>query len=77
MEQDSARNVLFNIPNNLGYARDLIQMRMTLLLSSGVPMQKMPTITKKDFVDRIAKNTQTEQILVKTIVQNFLEEIIA
>ena len=37
----------------------------------------MPTITKKDFVDRIAQKTQVQQTLVKTIVQNFLDEIVA
>ena len=35
----------------------------------------MPTITKKDFVDRIAEKTQCTHILVKTVVQQFLDEI--
>lgn len=37
----------------------------------------MPTITKKDLVDRIAESTQTKQILVKSVIQNFLDEISA
>ena len=35
----------------------------------------MPTITKKDFVNRIAETTQCKNILVKTVVQQFLDEI--
>ena len=34
------------------------------------------TITKKDLVDRIADATGQKRVLVKRIVQNFLEEII-
>jgi nucleoid DNA-binding protein len=37
----------------------------------------MPTITKKDLIDRIAENTQTKQILVKSVIQHFLDEISA
>ena len=37
----------------------------------------MATITKKDLVDRIAKEMKTEQLMVKPIVRCFLEEIIA
>ena len=36
----------------------------------------MSTIRKKDLVDRIAENTQVKNALVKTVVQNFLDEII-
>jgi integration host factor subunit beta len=35
----------------------------------------MPTITKKDFVDRIAERTQCKHIVVKAVVQQFLDEI--
>jgi len=35
----------------------------------------MPTITKKELVDRIAERTQSNQITVKTVVQQFLDEI--
>jgi len=35
----------------------------------------MPTITKKDFVNRIAETTQSKNVLVKTVVQQFLDEI--
>ena len=35
----------------------------------------MPTITKKELVDRIAEKTQSNQIIVKTVVQQFLNEI--
>jgi len=37
----------------------------------------MDTITKKDLVDRIAESTGTRRVLVKKIVQSFLDEIIA
>ena len=36
----------------------------------------MPTITKKELVDQIAKRTQAKRVLVKATVQNFLDEII-
>jgi len=35
----------------------------------------MSTITKKELVDRIAENTQAKRVLVKKIVQEFLDEI--
>ena len=37
----------------------------------------MPTITKKDFVDRIAEMTQCKHVLVKTVVHQFLNEIVS
>ncbi len=37
----------------------------------------MNTITKKDLVDRIADKTGTKRVLVKRIVQTFLDEIVA
>ncbi len=37
----------------------------------------MPTITKKDFIDRIAKTTQCKHVAVKAVVQQFLDEIIS
>ena len=37
----------------------------------------MPTITKKDFVDRIADKTQCKHVVVKTVVQQFLDEIVS
>ena len=37
----------------------------------------MPTITKKELVDRIAESTQAKRVLVKCVVQSFLDEIIA
>jgi nucleoid DNA-binding protein len=36
----------------------------------------MSTITKKELVDRIAENTQAKRVVVKRIVQSFLDEII-
>ena len=36
----------------------------------------MATITKKEFIDRIAEKTQARRIVVKRIVQSFLDEII-
>ncbi len=36
----------------------------------------MATVTKKELVDRIAENTQAKRVLVKRIVQSFLDEVI-
>jgi len=35
----------------------------------------MSTITKKELIDRIAENTSTKRVLVKPVVQSFLDEI--
>jgi len=37
----------------------------------------MPTITKKDLIDRIAEKTKSKRVAVKAVVQQFLDEIIA
>jgi nucleoid DNA-binding protein len=36
----------------------------------------MPTITKKEIIDRIAENTNTKRAVVKPVIQSFLDEII-
>ena len=36
----------------------------------------MPTITKKELVERIAEKTNTRRLVVKPIIQSFLDEII-
>ncbi len=36
----------------------------------------MSTVTKKELIDRIAENTQAKRVVVKRIVQNFLDEIV-
>jgi len=36
----------------------------------------MSTITKKELIDRIAENTQAKRIVVKRIVQSFLDEVV-
>lgn len=36
----------------------------------------MSTITKKELIDRIAETTQAKRVVVKRIVQGFLDEII-
>jgi len=36
----------------------------------------MATITKKDLIDRIANNTKQRRVAVKTIVQDFLDQVI-
>ncbi|OHB62104.1 MAG: hypothetical protein A2168_07405 [Planctomycetes bacterium RBG_13_50_24] len=36
----------------------------------------MSTITKKDIIDRIAENTDTQRAVVKPVIQSFLDEII-
>jgi len=35
----------------------------------------MATITKKELIDRIAERTQAKRVLVKRIIQTFLDEI--
>ena len=37
----------------------------------------MHTVTKKEMVDRIADQTKSKRVVVKQIVQSFLDEIIA
>lgn len=36
----------------------------------------MHTVTKKELVDRIAERTKTKRVVVKQIVQGFLEEVV-
>jgi len=36
----------------------------------------MPTVTKKELIDRIADETGSKRVLVKRIVQQFLDEIV-
>ena len=35
----------------------------------------MATITKKELIDRIAESTQAKRIVVKRIIQSFLDEV--
>jgi integration host factor subunit beta len=37
----------------------------------------MPTVTKKELIDRIAQSTQAKRVLVKATVQNFLDEVVS
>ncbi len=37
----------------------------------------MSTITKKELIDRIAETTQAKRVVVKRIIQSFLDEVIA
>ncbi len=37
----------------------------------------MHTVTKKELIDRIADQTKTKRVVVKEIVQRFLNEVIA
>ena len=37
----------------------------------------MSTITKRELIDRIAKNTQAKRALVKAIIQNVFDEVIS
>jgi len=37
----------------------------------------MSTITKKELINRISDNTQAKRVLVKRIIQDFLDEITA
>jgi len=37
----------------------------------------MATVTKKELIDRIAERTQAKRVIVKSIVQTFLEEVTA
>jgi len=36
----------------------------------------MHTVTKKELVDRVAEQTKSKRVLVKEIVQSFLDEIV-
>ncbi len=36
----------------------------------------MSTITKKELIDRIAENTQAKRVVVKRIIQSFLDEVV-
>ena len=37
----------------------------------------MATVTKKELIDQIADRTQTKRVLVKRIIQTFLDEIVS
>jgi len=37
----------------------------------------MSTITKKDLIDRISDTTQAKRVVVKRVVQQFLDEVVA
>jgi len=41
------------------------------------PGASIMTTTKQDLIDRIAESTGTKRTLVKTVVQNFFDEIVA
>jgi integration host factor subunit beta len=43
----------------------------------GILGNAMSTITKKDLVDRIADQSSNKRVVVKKIVQHFLDEIVA
>lgn len=36
----------------------------------------MSTITKKELIDRIAEKTNTKRVVVKPVIQSFLDEVI-
>jgi len=36
----------------------------------------MATVTKKELIDRIAERTQAKRVIVKRIIQSFLDEIV-
>jgi integration host factor subunit beta len=36
----------------------------------------MATVTKKELIDRISERTQTKRVIVKRIIQSFLDEIV-
>ena len=36
----------------------------------------MSTVTKKELVDRVAENTNIKRVVVKPVIQSFLDEII-
>jgi len=37
----------------------------------------MSTVTKKELIDRIAEDTQAKRVLVKNIIQQFLDEVVS
>ena len=46
------------------------------MLNQEVEMYVMATITKKELIDRISEKTNSKRVVVKMIVQTFLDEII-
>jgi integration host factor subunit beta len=36
----------------------------------------MATVTKKELIDRIAERTQAKRVIVKRIIQSFLDEVV-
>jgi nucleoid DNA-binding protein len=42
----------------------------------GNAMKTVTTVTKKDLVDRIAERTGNKRVIVKTVIQDFLNEIV-
>ena len=36
----------------------------------------MSTVTKKELIDRIAEQTQAKRVVVKRVVQSFLDEVV-
>ena len=37
----------------------------------------MSTITKQELIDRIAENTNTKQVVVKSVIHSFFDEVIS
>lgn len=37
----------------------------------------MSTVTKKELIDRIAESTQAKRVVVKRIIQSFLDEVVS
>lgn len=42
-----------------------------------MPGNAMKTITKKELIDKIAEQTQSKRVIVKRIIQQFLDEIVS
>ena len=48
--------------------------KLRFILREGI---RMATITKKELIDRISEGSQAKRVLVKRVIQSFLDEIIA
>ncbi|MFC1783300.1 HU family DNA-binding protein [Planctomycetota bacterium] len=46
------------------------------MLNQEVEMNVMATITKKELIDRISEKTNSKRVVVKMIVQTFLDEVV-
>ena len=56
-------------------ARLIIHYTAYSFVSNYIGIKLMPTVSKKDLVDRIAEITQSKRVTVKAVIQELLDEI--